>query len=101
MLFSLTGFYLFASPTAEDTSAAETSGMPEKTVPESKEQLYYSFSGVAKQVLPVVVEINTVELIEQTIPSFSNPFDFFFRGPKGNNEEGEKENIKDRVLDQA
>ena len=28
------------------------------------------------------------------MPSFSNPFDFFFRGPRGNNEEGEKREYK-------
>jgi serine protease Do len=44
------------------------------------EQIQYSFRQVAKQVLPVVVEINTVEVITQRIPRTQSPFDFFF-GP--------------------
>ena len=94
ILFSAAGVFLSAAPMAENTAAAEKSDMPEKTVPDSKEQIYYSFSGVAKKVLPVVVEINTVEVIEQTVPSFSSPFDFFFGNPGRNNEGGEKREYK-------
>ncbi len=94
ILFSLSGFYIFAAPIAETEPAAEKQEMPVKTLPDSKEQVYYSFSSVAKQVLPVVVEINTVEVIEQTIPSFSSPFDFFFGNPRGQNNEGEKREYK-------
>ena len=93
-LFSVAGVFLFAAPMAENTPSAEQSEMPAKIVPDSKEQIYYSFSSVAKQVLPVVVEINTVEVIEQTVPSFSNPFDFFFGNPGRNNEGGEKREYK-------
>ena len=95
LLFSLTGFYIFAAPTAEETHTQVNPAAAEKVVPDSKEQLYYSFSGVAKKVLPVVVEINTVEVIEQTIPGFSSPFDFFFGNPRGgNNGGGEKREYK-------
>ncbi len=77
---------LFSSPMKEaqgDTvqKAQENKSYPgtEKKVPENSQQIYYSFSSVAKKVLPVVVEINTLEVVEQTIPNFSSPFDFFFR----------------------
>lgn len=40
-----------------------------------------SFREVAQQVLPVVVEINTVEVIRQPVPRFQSPWDFFF-GPR-------------------
>ncbi len=40
-----------------------------------------SFRGVAQDVLPVVVEINTVEVVRQQVPRFQSPFDFFF-GPR-------------------
>ncbi|TVR02277.1 MAG: Do family serine endopeptidase [Spirochaetaceae bacterium] len=40
-----------------------------------------SFRGVAQNVLPVVVEINTVEVVRQQVPRFQSPFDFFF-GPR-------------------
>jgi len=52
------------------------------------EQIQYSFREVAKQALPVVVEINTVEVITQRIPRSESPFDFFF-GPRS--EEGQSE----------
>ncbi len=93
LLFSLTGFLVIASPmmekAPETTAAPAVTASAEKTVPSSKEELYYSFSSVAKKSLPVVVEINTVEVVEQTVPSFTNPFDFFFGNPgeRGSNQE--------------
>lgn len=49
-----------------------------------------SFREVAEQVLPVVVEINTVEVIRQTVPQFPSPWDFFF-GPRQQQEPQERE----------
>jgi serine protease Do len=37
-----------------------------------------SFRQVAEQVLPTVVEINTVEVVRRQTPRFRSPFDFFF-----------------------
>jgi serine protease Do len=57
----------------------------------SLEQIQYSFREVAQQVLPVVVEINTIEVITQRIPRTESPWDFFF-GPSpspGDSEERE------------
>ena len=44
------------------------------------EQIQYSFREVAQAALPIVVEINTVEVITQRIPRMQSPWDFFF-GP--------------------
>jgi serine protease Do len=49
-----------------------------------------SFRNVAEEVLPTVVEINTVEVVRQNIPRFRSPFDFFF-GPGPQMEEREFE----------
>ena len=84
---------IFSSPMKEEGSASpQAAGTAEKRVPDTREQVYYSFSSVAKKVLPVVVEINTVEVVEQRIPNFRNPFDFFFRSPPYGQEQraGEK-----------
>ncbi|MDX9802101.1 MAG: Do family serine endopeptidase [Spirochaetia bacterium] len=74
---------IFSSPSKEAEkplqSSADAPQMGGRIAPDSADQVFYSFSGVAQKVLPVVVEINTVEVVEQTIPNFSNPFDFFFR----------------------
>lgn len=80
---------VFSSPIKE-TPQNNNSGNNTKTVPGNKEQVYYSFSGVAKAVLPTVVQINTMEVVEQTIPSFNSPFDFFFgpQGPQGSAPKG-------------
>ena len=40
------------------------------------ERLQHSFRKVAGYVLPVVVEIDVVDIVEQAVPS--SPFDFFF-----------------------
>ncbi len=45
-----------------------------------------SFREVAQEVLPVVVEVNVVEVIEQNVPRGMSPWDFFF-GPNENGEE--------------
>jgi serine protease Do len=55
------------------------------------EQIQYSFQKVAQEALPVVVEINTIDVITQRIPRTQSPWDFFF-GPSpspGDSEERE------------
>jgi serine protease Do len=44
------------------------------------ESIQYSFRQVAQKALPVVVEVNVVEVIKQDLPHFNSPWDFFF-GP--------------------
>ena len=91
---------IFSSPSKE-TAGPVQSTMPQtggRTAPDSAEQVFYSFNSVAQKVLPVVVEINTVEVVEQTIPNFSNPFDFFFRNqpnqPGQQNPQGQKREFR-------
>lgn len=95
LLLALTSI-LFALPSKEAGGTILAQGgstAVAKTVPDSEEQIYFSFSAVAKKVLPVVVEINTVEVVEQRFPSFNSPFDFFFKNQpdSGNNEEQKRE----------
>lgn len=52
---------------------------------EALESIQYSFRQVAEKVLPVVVEINVVDIVTQDIPRFDSPWDFFF-GPGDNND---------------
>ena len=48
------------------------------------ENIQYSFRNVAKTALPVVVEINTVEVVKSSAPQGGDaPFDFFFGPPNG------------------
>ena len=48
------------------------------------EGIQYSFRKIAEAVLPVVVEIDVVDIVEQAVPS--SPFDFFFDPFKQKNE---------------
>jgi serine protease Do len=61
-------------------------------VPESMEQIQYSFRQVAEAVLPVVVEINTEEVITQRSPRFQSPWDFFFGNPE--NRQGQEREFR-------
>ncbi len=49
-------------------------------------QIQYSFRQVAEAVLPVVVEINTEELVSQRSPRIQSPWDFFFGNPENRQE---------------
>jgi serine protease Do len=46
------------------------------------QSLQEAFRSVAATVLPTVVEIDVVDVVKQPVPSFTNPFEFFF-GPQG------------------
>ena len=54
------------------------------------EQIQYSFQQVAQKSLPVVVEINTIDVITQRIPRTQSPWDFFF-GPSPSPSPGDSE----------
>lgn len=56
------------------------------------ENMQYSFREVASKVLPVVVEISTIELVEQTSPE--NPFEFFFYGPQDQDDENDNQEYR-------
>jgi serine protease Do len=57
------------------------------------EQIQYSFQRVAQEALPVVVEINTIEVITQRIPRTQSPWDFFF-GPSPSPGESEEREFR-------
>lgn len=48
-------------------------------------QLQNAFNSVVEDVLPVVVEVNVVQVVEEQVPRFNSPFDFFF-GPSPDTE---------------
>lgn len=45
---------------------------------EALEKIQYSFRKAVDAVLPVVVEINVVDIVTQDVPDWGFPFDFFF-----------------------
>jgi len=45
------------------------------------ENLQHAYRQVAQKVLPVVVQIDVVDVVKQTVPQFQSPFDYFF-GPR-------------------
>jgi len=69
-------------------SIENESGASDATL--SPQDLQNSFRNVAKKVLPVVVEVNVVEVIKQQVPKGMNPFEFFF-GPQDNQQYEERE----------
>jgi Do/DeqQ family serine protease len=74
----LVGVLTFSCSTRPVTG--EVAYAQDRTTVSAAEALQYSFRGVAEQVLPVVVEIDVVDVVEQNVPR--SPFDFFF-GPRG------------------
>jgi len=101
VVFSLLTVFLFlascsqaySSGQKEPETATQVMSQPvtsEPLVP-TLEQIQYSFREVAQESLPVVVEINTIDVITQRIPRTQSPWDFFF-GPSpspGDSEERE------------
>ncbi len=90
LIFMFSAALIFAmgsSEQAKPESGISESQPPQdqKVVPNSKEDVYFSFSGITKKVLPAVVELDVVEVVRQeTTPfNFFNPFDFFFGGGRG------------------
>jgi serine protease Do len=72
--------------------AAQAAPVPTAPLP-TLEQMQYSFRQVAQSVLPVVVEINTIEVVSQTVPRTQSPWDFFF-GPGPNGGEGQEREFR-------
>lgn len=62
---------------------------------EALESIQYSFRKVAEKVLPVVVEINVVDIVTQDMPSFDSPWDFFF-GPENKDDEDDEDEPRQR-----
>ena len=86
---------VIASPAQESEQSAPARREPREVPPADTSSAYdlqTSFRQVASQVLPVIVEVNVVEVVKQQMPDSMSPFDFFF-GPQpdqnGNPEERE------------
>jgi len=75
----------------EDETTLTSQPVKAEALVPTLEQIQYSFREVAQEALPVVVEINTIDVITQRIPRTQSPWDFFF-GPspdRGDSEERE------------
>ena len=88
---------IFAMGSSEQAKPENGTSEPQpsqdqRVVPSTKGEVYFSFSGITKKVLPAVVELDVVEVVRQeTTPfNFFNPFEFFFGGGRG----GENNNGK-------
>ncbi len=75
---------IFAAPSAEDNGGEvyQESNEPAPDVQMSPEDLSSTFRATTESVIPVVVEVNVIEVVRQQVPNFQNPFEFFF-GPQG------------------
>jgi len=78
VLFGMLGVSCRQAYTAGQKEEVKATGVPSPTVPPSLEAMQYSFRQVAQAVLPVVVEINVIEVVSQQVPRFDSPWDFFF-----------------------
>ncbi len=90
---SFTAGSVIASPSQEETQNAPERREPREVPPADTSSAYdlqTSFRQVASEVLPVIVEVNVVEVINQQIPDSMSPFDFFF-GPNPDNDTQPKE----------
>jgi len=90
----LLAFVLIAA-CATDSGAERTESGAARPVSEADiatlRDLQYSFRRVAETVLPVVVELDVVDIVEQEVPS--SPFDFFFnpfRQDEGGDEDSQQ-----------
>ena len=66
----------------------------QRVVPSSMSDVYFSFSGITKKVLPAVVQLDIVEVVRQETFNFFNPFEFFFGGGPRNGDNGKNNNGK-------
>jgi len=79
---------LFGQPRSEKTPAKgqnpeQTAAAQATQVPESIEDIQYSFREVAKKVIPQVVELDVTEVVKQPVARMQSPFDYFFSTPGG------------------
>ncbi len=96
LIFIFSASMLFAmgaqEPAKPESGASEAQpaqpAQDQRVVPSSKGEMYFSFSGITKKVLPSVVELDVVEVIKQETPNFFNPFEFFFGGGRGGDNGG-------------
>jgi len=86
------------SPTAAKTAhAQDAEPLLDQPGRSALEDIQSSFRAVAQNALPVVVEINVVEIVEQTLPRTLSPWDFFF-GPSPDGETPEEREFRNQGL---
>ena len=86
LIFSASMIFALGSAEQAKPESGITEAQPsqeQRVAPSSKGELYYSFSGITKKVLPSVVELDVVEVVRQETFNFFNPFEFFFGGGRG------------------
>ena len=86
LFFSASMIFALGSAEQAKPESGITEAQPsqeQRVAPSSKGELYYSFSGITKKVLPSVVELDVVEVVRQETFNFFNPFEFFFGGGRG------------------
>ncbi len=79
---------VIASPAQEEGQDTPAPREPREVPPADTSSAYSlqtSFRQVAGEVLPVIVEVNVVEVVRQQMPDSMSPFDFFF-GPQPDRE---------------
>ena len=86
LIFSASMIFALGSAEQAKPESGITEAQPsqeQRVAPSSKGELFYSFSGITKKVLPSVVELDVVEVVRQETFNFFNPFEFFFGGGRG------------------
>ena len=66
---------------ADDTEFIEPTGESAVINSGILESLQQAYRGVATKVLPVVVQVDVVDVVTQEVPQYRSPFDYFF-GPQ-------------------
>jgi serine protease Do len=81
----------FSQPRGEKSSGQAQGPQQVSETVRNLEILQYSLREVAKKALPVVVEIDIVEIVKQQEPQSRTPFDWFFNTPPQNGQSTPRE----------
>ena len=83
--FSLALVSFSCTPNLAKKSVYAQDAIQDKPATMDLEDMQNSFRNVSSNVLPVVVEIATVDITKQRVPdTFGWPWDFFFQAPEDN-----------------
>ena len=74
-------------------AVAESNALPARGGGDDIEVLQHSFREVSQKVLPIVVEIDVVDVVKQKVSEFASPFDFFF-GPQDGQKRPQEQEFK-------
>jgi Do/DeqQ family serine protease len=81
------------SGVAEETKHVERTTKPTTVNAGMLESLQQAYREVAAKVLPVVVQIDVVDVVTQSVPQYRSPFDFFF-GPQNEDTKPREQQFK-------